>query len=296
MSDHITLVGNIVGELEQRSTRNGGPIAAFRLAVGERRLDRERGEWVDGHTNYYNASVFGDLGAHALTSLRKGQRVVLTGRLRLREWENESKRGVSADVTVDAIGHDLRWGTSTFERAGKPSADAANPRNANKNGHIIEITEAGGRGDAETFDWDLFMVCGDEGQAGTYFAGWEGPVAPISCPDNVAFDSVGNLWISTDGQPGSIAKNDGLFRVPLAGKERGHLVQFLAVPVEAETCGPVIHDQDGSVFVAVQHPGEDGTWAEQHSYFPDYVSAGERPRRGEWRGPRPSVVQVVADR
>ncbi|WP_150957091.1 single-stranded DNA-binding protein [Microbacterium testaceum] len=124
MSDHITLVGNIVGELEQRSTRNGGPIAAFRLAVGERRLDRERGEWVDGHTNYYNASVFGDLGAHALTSLRKGQRVVLTGRLRLREWENESKRGVSADVTVDAIGHDLRWGTSTFERAGKPSADA----------------------------------------------------------------------------------------------------------------------------------------------------------------------------
>ncbi|SDU80228.1 hypothetical protein SAMN04488544_0141 [Microlunatus sagamiharensis] len=181
-------------------------------------------------------------------------------------------------------------------KAGKPGPDAANPRAANKNGHIIELTEAGGRGDAETFEWDLFMVCGDEGQAGTYFAGWEGPVAPISCPDNIAFDSRDNLWISTDGQPGSIAKNDGLFRVPLAGRERGHLVQFLAVPVEAETCGPVIHDQDGSVFVAVQHPGEDGTWAEQNSFFPDYVSAGERPRRGEWRGPRPSVVQVVADR
>jgi uncharacterized protein len=180
--------------------------------------------------------------------------------------------------------------------AGKPGPDAANPRPQNKNGHIIEITERGGRGDAETFDWDLFMVCGDEGQAGTYFAGWDGPVAPISCPDNVAFDSEGNLWISTDGQPGSISLNDGLFRVPLAGPERGHLVQFLAVPVEAETCGPVIHDRDGSVFVAVQHPGEDGSWAEQTSYFPDYVSAGERPRRGEWRGPRPSVVQVVADR
>jgi single-strand DNA-binding protein len=124
MSDHITLVGNIVGELEQRATRGGGPIAAFRIAVGERRLDRERGEWVDGHTNYYNVSAFGDLGAHALHSLRKGQRVVLTGRLRLREWENDVKRGVSADVVADAIGHDLRCGTTRFEKAARTS-DAA---------------------------------------------------------------------------------------------------------------------------------------------------------------------------
>jgi secreted PhoX family phosphatase len=78
------------------------------------------------------------------------------------------------------------------------------------------------------------------------------------------------------------------------GRERGHVVQFLAVPNQAETCGPVIHDQDGSVFVAVQHPGEDGTWADQQSYFPDYVPQGSRPDRGDWRGPRPSVIQVTA--
>jgi secreted PhoX family phosphatase len=181
-------------------------------------------------------------------------------------------------------------------KAGKPSADAANPRNANKNGHIIEITETRNAADATTFAWNLFMVCGDEKTAGTYFAGWNGPVVPISSPDNIAFDSENNLWIATDGQPGTISKNDGLFKVPLEGAERGHLVQFLAVPAEAETCGPVIHDRDGSVFVAVQHPGENGTWAEQKSFFPDYVSAGQRPRAGEWRGPRPSIVQVVRDR
>ncbi|MFN3948241.1 single-stranded DNA-binding protein [Microbacterium sp.] len=122
MSDHITLIGNIVGDLEQRTTRGGGPVAAFRLAVGERRFDRERGEWTDGHTNYYAVSVFGELGAHALQSLRKGERVLLAGRLRLREWETETKRGVSADVVADAIGHDLRWGVSHFERTPKPSA------------------------------------------------------------------------------------------------------------------------------------------------------------------------------
>ncbi|GAB3254296.1 PhoX family phosphatase [Kineosporia babensis] len=176
---------------------------------------------------------------------------------------------------------------------GKPGPDAANPVKGNKNGHIIEITERRNQADATRFEWNLFMVCGDNGEAGTYFAGWDGPVAPISCPDNVAFDSAGNLWISTDGQPGTISKNDGLFRVPVAGKERGHLVQFLAVPVEAETCGPVVHDKDGSVFVAVQHPGEDGTWEEQHSYFPDYLSKAGKPVKGNWRGPRPSVVQVT---
>lgn len=178
-------------------------------------------------------------------------------------------------------------------KPGKPGPDAANPRPENKNGHIIEITEQGNRANATAFSWNLFLVCGDVGQVGTYFGGWTGPVAPISCPDNIAFDGVGNLWVATDGAPGSIGKADALFRVPLEGAERGHLVQFLAVPTGAETCGPVIRDEDGSVFVAVQHPGEDGTWAAQKSYFPDYVAPGSTPRRGQWRGPRPSIVQVT---
>lgn len=128
MSDHITLVGNIVGDPEERATRGGDPIAAFRLAVSERRFDRERGQWVDGHTNYYAVSVFGELGRNALASLQKGERVFVAGRLRLREWETDAKRGVSADVTADAVGHDLRWGVSAFRRSTRredtPSAGA----------------------------------------------------------------------------------------------------------------------------------------------------------------------------
>jgi uncharacterized protein len=179
--------------------------------------------------------------------------------------------------------------------AGEPGPDAANPRASNKNGHIIEITERDYRVSATSFAWDLFLVCGDADEAGTYFGGWEGPVAPVSCPDNLAFDSLGNLWIGTDRAPGSISKADGLFRVPLEGDERGHVVQFLAVPYQAETCGPVIHDRDGSVFISVQHPGEDGSWDERLSYFPDYVPAGAEPAAGAWRGPRPSVIQVTRD-
>lgn len=122
MSDHITLVGNVVGDPEERATRGGDPIAALRLAVSERRFDRERGQWVDGHTNYYAVSVFGELGRHTLASIRKGERIIVAGRLRLREWETETKRGVSADVSADAIGHDLRWGVSTFSRPARAAA------------------------------------------------------------------------------------------------------------------------------------------------------------------------------
>lgn len=175
----------------------------------------------------------------------------------------------------------------------RTTTDEPNPRTANKDGHVVEMMPTGGDHTASTFAWNLILICGDAASAGTYFGGYTGPVSPISCPDNVAFDSVGNLWVSTDGQPSAIKKNDGLFKVPVAGPERGRVQQFLAVPTDAETCGPVVHDRDGSVFVAVQHPGEDGSWEAQRSYFPDFVGAGGTPRRGQFAGPRPTVVQVT---
>jgi secreted PhoX family phosphatase len=175
----------------------------------------------------------------------------------------------------------------------KEGPTEVNPRNLNRDGHIVEITESGDQ-TSTTFGWNLLMVCGDPARnTSTYFSGFPADkVSPISCPDNVAFDSVGNLWISTDGAPSSIGYADGLFKVTLDGAERGKVEQFLAVPREAETCGPIIHDEERTVFVAVQHPGEEGSFADQHSYFPDYVEAGTTPERGQARAPRPSVVQV----
>ncbi|MDQ0755348.1 PhoX family phosphatase [Arthrobacter sp. B3I4] len=178
-------------------------------------------------------------------------------------------------------------------KTGKEGATEVNPRTLNRDGHIVEITEAGDQ-TSTRFNWNLLMVCGDPARnASTYFAGFPADkVSPISCPDNVAFDSVGNLWISTDGAPSSTGYADGLFKVTLDGPERGRVEQFLAVPRDAETCGPVIHDEDRHVFVAVQHPGEEGSFEAPHSAFPDYVRAGATPKPGQARIPRPSVVQV----
>ncbi len=169
---------------------------------------------------------------------------------------------------------------------GEPGTDEPNPRPENKDGHVVEITEKNGDHTGRTFHWMLFLICGDKDSAGTYFGGYTGPVSPIACPDNLAFDSRGNLWISTDGQPSALGLDDALHCIETAGPLRGRVRQFLSVPAGAETCGPVVHDKDGSVFVAVQHPGEDGSWEAPQSHFPDYG-------KDVFKGPRPTVVQVT---
>ncbi|MBU3749722.1 MAG: PhoX family phosphatase [Mycobacterium sp.] len=155
----------------------------------------------------------------------------------------------------------------------KPAADAANPRNDNKNGQILEITDdhAG-----TSFTWDLLLVCGDPAAADTYFGGFDkSKVSPISCPDNLTFDSFGNLWIATDGN--ALGSNDGLFAVALEGPTRGETRQFLTVPLGAETCGPTISPD--LVTVCVQHPGEhdDNSLDNPLSRWPEGGNGTARP-------------------
>lgn len=169
--------------------------------------------------------------------------------------------------------------------AGRAAADEANPRNANKHGHVLELEEKRGDAAAKSFSWRLMLVCGDPDDPSTYFAGFDkNKVSPISCPDNVAFDPHGNLWIATDGN--ALGTNDGLFAVPVKGAERGHVKQFLTVPIGGETCGPIITEE--RILIAAQHPGErDGATAEKPaSVWPD----------GPGSIPRPSVVTVWKER
>jgi single-strand DNA-binding protein len=116
MSDTITITGNIATEPEHKRTPAGVAITTFRVASGQRRYDRNTGTWVDAHTNWYTVSAFRGLAEHAFRSLRKGDRVLLTGRLRLRAWDTGTKKGLTAEIDVEAIGHDLLFGTTRFEK------------------------------------------------------------------------------------------------------------------------------------------------------------------------------------
>jgi secreted PhoX family phosphatase len=125
----------------------------------------------------------------------------------------------------------------------------------NRHGYVLELTEVDNDPRATRFGWVLMLVCGDPDTPRTYFAGYpKDKVSPISCPDNLAFDPAGNLWVATDGN--ALGSNDGMFAVPVAGAHRGRVRQFLTVPVGAETCGPLISRDGRTVFASVQHPGE----------------------------------------
>ncbi|GAA5148718.1 PhoX family phosphatase [Nocardioides marinquilinus] len=143
--------------------------------------------------------------------------------------------------------------TSSMVRSA-PSAPLT-PATGNRNGYVLEIAPDRSGHLARTFTWNLLLVCGDPAASETYFGGFDKEqVSPISCPDNLSFDSTGNLWVSTDGN--ALGGNDGIFRVPTEGPDRGKVQQFLSVPRGAEACGPLVIDEDRSLFVAVQHPGE----------------------------------------
>jgi hypothetical protein len=148
---------------------------------------------------------------------------------------------------------------------------ASNPRINNRAGHILEMAEKGDNAAAREFTWGIFILAGDPGagrlvdaptgnlQGGDlYFGGYRGQVSPIGAPDNVAFSPDGMLWVATDGAPNAINRNDALHAVITEGPNRGRVAQFLSVPAGAECCGPEFTPDQKALFIAVQHPGEDG--------------------------------------
>jgi len=130
MSETITVSGIVATPPELRRSSAGVPIASFRLAAGQRRYDRATNTWVDNGTNWYRVSAFRALAENGIASLRKGDRVLVSGKLRVRDWDNGVKSGTDVDIEADAIGHDLRWGTSRFARPEAPVSPQSGPEDA----------------------------------------------------------------------------------------------------------------------------------------------------------------------
>ncbi|MFT4123246.1 MAG: single-stranded DNA-binding protein [Microbacteriaceae bacterium] len=116
MSETITVVGFIATDPRHLVTGEALPITSFRLASTSRRFDRGSSSWVDGETNWFTVNAFRQLALNANASLRKGDRVVVSGRLRVRGWAAGDKSGTAVEIDADAIGHDLVWGTTAFTR------------------------------------------------------------------------------------------------------------------------------------------------------------------------------------
>ncbi|MEY9845304.1 single-strand DNA-binding protein [Streptacidiphilus sp. BW17] len=130
----VTLVGVAVSQVRYSTTAGGVPVAHFRLAATERRFDRPRQVWVEGDTSFFTVWAWRSLAENALTSIGCGDPVLITGRMRIREWDRTDGRpkGVSAEIEAMALGHDLARGTTIFHRTvrGRPELVASRTERA----------------------------------------------------------------------------------------------------------------------------------------------------------------------
>lgn len=124
MSDIVTILGNIATDPVRSTTNSGIAVTNFRVASSQRRFDPRTQTWIDMGTNWYSVAAFRLLADHAKSSLHSGDSVIVTGRLKIREWEANGRKGTSVDLEAEAIGHDLRWGTSAFARANRGAQHA----------------------------------------------------------------------------------------------------------------------------------------------------------------------------
>ncbi|MFJ6215279.1 single-stranded DNA-binding protein [Streptomyces sp. NPDC092296] len=113
----VTIVGNAATDVRYSTTAAGVPLASFRLASTERRFDRQRGAWVDGETSFVTVWAWRWMAENVVSSVGKGDPLVVTGKLRVRDREQDGKRVVTVDIDAWALGHDLARGTSAFRRA-----------------------------------------------------------------------------------------------------------------------------------------------------------------------------------
>lgn len=110
MLDSVTLVGNLTKDPELRFTPSGAAVVSLRLASTPRRFDRATASYVDGPATFVTVSAWRGLAENVAESLKKGDRAVVTGRLRQRTWEHKDG-GTRSDVEIDAdaVGADLTY-------------------------------------------------------------------------------------------------------------------------------------------------------------------------------------------
>jgi single-strand DNA-binding protein len=116
MSEALSVTGLVATTPRHLVTQDGLPITSFRLASSQRRFDRNQNKWIDGETNWFTVTAFRQLAINSSSSINKGDRVAVNGKLRVRDWDNGERAGTSVEIEADSMGHDLGWGNSVFTR------------------------------------------------------------------------------------------------------------------------------------------------------------------------------------
>ena len=114
----ITVIGNITDDPELKFTPSGAAVANFTVASTPRTFDRQTNEWKDGDAMFFRCAAWRQMAENVAESLQKGQRVIVTGNLRVRNYERQDgSKGTSVEINVDEVGPSLRFATSKTTKA-----------------------------------------------------------------------------------------------------------------------------------------------------------------------------------
>ncbi len=182
---YVTISGNVVGDPVVRATGANVPFVTFRVASNVRRVDFKTGEYIDAGTNFVNVTAFRSLGVNLANSLKKGEPVLVYGRMRINQWVNGERSGTSVEIDAYNVGHDLTWGQTKFTKVAKPQLNQ-NDRMADP-----EVQDANDQvdRDAAMVD-DEFPATGDEPASDNSGDVAGGSIEPSSADTDV-YETVG---------------------------------------------------------------------------------------------------------
>jgi len=120
----VTVVGNLVDDPRMRTTDGGLAVAGFRVASTARKFEKETGRWVDSASLFLSVTCWRSLAGNVVASLRKGDPVVVSGKLSTRTYEKDGHTRSVAELEALAIGPDLSRGTAVFRRAARQPEDS----------------------------------------------------------------------------------------------------------------------------------------------------------------------------
>lgn len=124
MSEHLAVRGLIATTPRHIVSGDELDIVSFRLVSASRRFDAESGSWKDDQTNWFTVSAFRKLAVNSANSLKKGDRIMALGRLKIRDWDNGERSGTSVEIDADAIGLDLNFAQGEEPRVPSEEEDS----------------------------------------------------------------------------------------------------------------------------------------------------------------------------
>ncbi|MEY9934275.1 single-strand DNA-binding protein [Catenulispora sp. GP43] len=162
----LTVVGNITKDPDLKFLPSGVAVVSFTIAASRRVFDRDKNEWRDGDTLFMRCSAWRHLAEHIGDTLTKGTRVIASGRLSQRDWEdNNGVQRTVVELNVEEIGPSLKYATATVKKAARAGAP-----------HPAEAYAGASAGAGNTGGWGG----GEWGSASSKPGPWDGADAPYT--------------------------------------------------------------------------------------------------------------------